>query len=162
MVSNPTLATATFLKAEFLNILVEKTGMKKKDVETVRVRRGCLFEAHTWSIACSIMLAVMFVQVLSASLETITESVAAGKKVQFVGFGNFEGRDRKARIGRNPKTGEVNQNRRAVYLLPFFLVNLTSFSVPLMVQPQAIDIKANRAPCFSASKNFKDKCTEAM
>ena len=36
----------------------------------------------------------------------ITEALAAGDKVQLVGFGSFEIRARAARIGRNPKTKE--------------------------------------------------------
>lgn len=44
--------------------------------------------------------------VLSAALETIIGAVADGEKVTLVGFGSFEARDRKAREGRNPKSGE--------------------------------------------------------
>jgi DNA-binding protein HU-beta len=47
--------------------------------------------------------------ILSAILETIQESVAAGNKVTLVGFGTFEPRQRQAREGRNPKTGEPMQ-----------------------------------------------------
>lgn len=43
---------------------------------------------------------------LSAVLETIIEAVAAGDKVQIVGFGTFEQRIRKERIGRDPRTRE--------------------------------------------------------
>ena len=32
--------------------------------------------------------------------------MAAGEKVQLIGFGSFEVRDRKSRIGKNPRTGE--------------------------------------------------------
>lgn len=42
---------------------------------------------------------------LEATLEAITESLKAGDSVQLVGFGTFKVNDRKARIGRNPKTG---------------------------------------------------------
>ena len=44
--------------------------------------------------------------VLSAALEAIMEAVASGDKVTLVGFGSFEARERKAREGRNPKTGD--------------------------------------------------------
>ena len=64
--------------------------------------------------------------VLSATLSTITETVAAGKKASFIGFGSFEPRARKARTGRNPKTGE------------------------------ALEIKASTAVGFTASKAFKE------
>ena len=43
---------------------------------------------------------------LKAVLESITESLAKGDKVQLVGFGTFEVRSRKEREGRNPATGE--------------------------------------------------------
>ena len=92
-------ASKNLKKAEFLDLVAEKTSMTKKDVDTA----------------------------LSATLEVIADSVAEGKKVTFLGFGTFEGRDRKARTGRNPKTGEM------------------------------IQIAASRSPAFSASKSFKDK-----
>ena len=38
---------------------------------------------------------------------TILESLAAGEKIQLSGFGTFEVRERAARKGRNPKTGEA-------------------------------------------------------
>ncbi|MFB6277639.1 MAG: HU family DNA-binding protein [Halothece sp.] len=44
--------------------------------------------------------------VISATLDSIMESVAQGDKVTLVGFGSFERRNRKSREGRNPKTGE--------------------------------------------------------
>ena len=50
---------------------------------------------------------VLRLKVLNAVLETIVESVSAGKKVTFLGFGAFDRRARAARMGRNPKTGEV-------------------------------------------------------
>ena len=36
----------------------------------------------------------------------IAMALAAGEKVQLIGFGSFEVRDRKSRIGKNPRTGE--------------------------------------------------------
>ncbi len=50
-----------------------------------------------------------------------------GEKVQITGFGSFELRQRKARTGRNPRTGE------------------------------AIPIAASRAPVFTAGKGLKDR-----
>ena len=38
---------------------------------------------------------------------TIVNTVASGEKVSLAGFGNFEVAERAARMGRNPKTGEV-------------------------------------------------------
>ena len=43
---------------------------------------------------------------LRAMLKTIMQKVADGDKVTLVGFGTFEARERKAREGRNPKTGD--------------------------------------------------------
>lgn len=42
-------------------------------------------------------------------LDGITASLKKGKKVSFVGFGTFTIARRKARIGRNPRTGEAMQ-----------------------------------------------------
>jgi DNA-binding protein HU-beta len=38
--------------------------------------------------------------------ESILDSLKSGDKVQLIGFGNFEVRERSARKGRNPQTGE--------------------------------------------------------
>lgn len=65
--------------------------------------------------------------VLSATLDVIVEAVSSGDKVSLVGFGAFEARERKAREGRNPKTGE------------------------------AMAIPATTVPAFSAGKLFKEK-----
>lgn len=65
--------------------------------------------------------------VLTAAMETIMDTVSEGHKVTLVGFGSFEPRERKAREGRNPKTGE------------------------------AMEIPATKVPAFSAGKLFKDK-----
>lgn len=65
-------------KADLINVVVEKTGLTKKDTE----------------------------QVINETLSAITATLAKGEKVQLFGFGNFEVRDRAARKGRNPQTGE--------------------------------------------------------
>ncbi|MCB0894582.1 MAG: HU family DNA-binding protein [Nocardioides sp.] len=44
---------------------------------------------------------------LNAVLDSITSSLASGEKVTLPGFGTFETRDRAARQGRNPQTGET-------------------------------------------------------
>ncbi|MCL2023814.1 MAG: HU family DNA-binding protein [Oscillospiraceae bacterium] len=68
--------------------------------------------------------------VAAASVETvfgvIADALKEGKKVQLVGFGTFEVRDRPARVGQNPKTGEK------------------------------IQIAAAKAPAFKAGKSLKD------
>jgi DNA-binding protein HU-beta len=65
--------------------------------------------------------------VLTAAIETIIDAVSEGDKVTLVGFGSFEARERQAREGRNPKTGDK------------------------------MEIPATRVPAFSAGKLFKDK-----
>ena len=57
----------------------------------------------------------------------IASELEAGNKVQITGFGTFEIRARKARTGRNPRTGE------------------------------SIEIAPSRVPAFSAGKAFKDR-----
>ena len=65
-------------KAELIATVAEKTALSKKDSE----------------------------KAVNAVLETITASLEAGEKVQLVGFGSFELKERAARVGRNPRTKE--------------------------------------------------------
>ncbi|MCL4142480.1 UNVERIFIED_CONTAM: hypothetical protein GTU68_000852 [Idotea baltica] len=46
---------------------------------------------------------------LAAVLDSIAEGVKSDQKVQIIGFGTFEVKNRAARMGRNPKTGEAMQ-----------------------------------------------------
>ncbi|MFE4430403.1 HU family DNA-binding protein [Peribacillus butanolivorans] len=46
---------------------------------------------------------------VDALFETISNTLAKEEKIQLVGFGTFEVRDRAARTGRNPQTGEEIQ-----------------------------------------------------
>ena len=46
---------------------------------------------------------------VAAVLDTVAETLAAGEKVQLVGFGTFELREREARTAKNPRTGETVQ-----------------------------------------------------
>lgn len=85
-------------KTELIAVVSEKTGLMKKDAE----------------------------RVINATVDTITESLAKGDKVQMSGFGIFEVKDREARVGRNPRTKET------------------------------IEIPASRQPVFKASKVLKD------
>ena len=56
--------------------------------------------------------------IVNAILDTITEALARGDRVELRGFGAFSIKQRDARIGRNPRTGEsVSVNEKAV---PFF------------------------------------------
>ncbi|MGN1280299.1 MAG: HU family DNA-binding protein [Succinivibrio sp.] len=46
---------------------------------------------------------------VNAFLDTVKEALANGDSVTLVGFGNFVVRDRAARSGRNPRTGNIVQ-----------------------------------------------------
>lgn len=48
-------------------------------------------------------------ETLNACFESIKSTLKKGQKVQLVGFGTFSVKQRKARLGRNPKTGEQIQ-----------------------------------------------------
>ena len=63
---------------------------------------------------------------VSAFVSTVTDALAQGDKVQLVGFGTFEVKERGARKGHNPLTGAE------------------------------IDIPASKAPAFKAGKALKD------
>jgi len=66
-------------KTELIAQVAEKTGLSKKDTESV----------------------------INAAVDTIAATMAQGDKVQLSGFGIFEVKDRQARVGRNPKTKEA-------------------------------------------------------
>ena len=85
-------------KAELVDRVAKKTQLTKKDVSAV----------------------------VDALFETIQEALQAGEKVQVIGFGNFEVRERAARKGRNPQSGEE------------------------------IQIEASKVPAFKAGKALKD------
>ncbi|MBH0157468.1 MULTISPECIES: HU family DNA-binding protein [Fictibacillus] len=63
---------------------------------------------------------------VDAVFEAITGTLQGGDKVQLIGFGNFEVRERAARKGRNPQTG------------------------------QEIEISASKVPAFKPGKALKD------
>ncbi|GED72528.1 transcriptional regulator [Brevibacillus reuszeri] len=63
---------------------------------------------------------------VDAVLDAIADALKTGDKVQLIGFGNFEVRERAARKGRNPQTGEE------------------------------IDIAATKAPAFKPAKALKE------
>ena len=67
---------------------------------------------------------------VEAVFAAVTEYLAAGEKVQLIGFGNFEVRKRAARKGRNPQTGKKSklqllkfQHSKLVKLLKTLLNN---------------------------------------
>ena len=65
-------------------------------------------------------------KIVNAFFTTVETALKAGDKVQLVGFGTFEVRERQARKGRNPQTG------------------------------QEISIPATKVPAFKAGKALKD------
>ena len=85
-------------KAEFVDAVAERGNMQKADAAAA----------------------------VDAVLDTITDALKKGEQVTLVGFGTFLVRDRKARVGRNPQSGE------------------------------SIDIPASKAPAFKAGKGLKE------
>lgn len=63
---------------------------------------------------------------VKAVFDTVASELAKGEKVQVIGFGTFEVRERSARVGRNPQNG------------------------------QTIKIAASKSPAFKAGKQLKD------
>ena len=86
-------------KAELIAAIAAKTGETKKSAE----------------------------ESVNAFVGVVTEALTKGEKVQLVGFGTFETRERAARTGRNPRTKEE------------------------------IQIPASTVPVFKAGKEFKEK-----
>ena len=85
-------------KTELINSVAEASGLTKKDAT----------------------------KAVESVFDTIQSTLANGEKVQLIGFGNFEVRERAARKGRNPQSGEE------------------------------IDIAASKVPAFKAGKALKD------
>ncbi|PWK14270.1 HU family DNA-binding protein [Tumebacillus permanentifrigoris] len=85
-------------KTDLINLVSEKAELTKKDAGNA----------------------------VDAVFDAIVEALASGDKVQLIGFGNFEVRERSARKGRNPQTGEE------------------------------IEIAASKTPAFKPGKQFKD------
>ena len=85
-------------KSELITAVAEKAAISKKDAD----------------------------KALNATIEAITEALKKGDKIQLVGFGTFEIRERGERKGRNPQTKEE------------------------------ITIAASKLPVFKAGKALKD------
>lgn len=49
------------------------------------------------------------IALVESVFEELKKTIASGEKVKISGFGNFEVREKKARTGRNPQTGEAIQ-----------------------------------------------------
>ncbi len=86
-------------KTELAAIVAEKTGLSKKAAEEAVV----------------------------ATIQGVEEALKKGERVQLIGFGTFEVRERKARTGRNPRKPD-----------------------------EIIEIAASKAPVFKAGKALKD------
>ncbi len=69
---------------------------------------------------------------IDAMLDAITKAIAEGDQVTLIGFGTFTVRERAARTGRNPRTGDP------------------------------IDIKAAKVPTFKPGKALKDAVNDAV
>ena len=89
-------------KTELIAAVAEKTDLPKKDADAA----------------------------VSAVLGAITDALKAGDKIQLVGFGTFEVRNRAAKQGRNPRTGET------------------------------MTVPASKVPAFKAGKALKDAVAE--
>lgn len=87
-------------KADLVSMIAAKSNLTKKDSESA----------------------------LNAFVETVQSALKKGEKIQLVGFGTFEVRNRAARSGINPRTKET------------------------------IKIPASKAPVFKAGKALKDSC----
>ena len=90
-------------KAELIDAIAQQTGQTKSATE----------------------------KTLSACLEVVTDTIAAGEAVQLIGFGTFKSAHRAAREGRNPQTGA------------------------------ALKIPETTLPKFTAGEGFKNKVAEA-
>ena len=86
-------------KATLIAKIAEKTGLNKKQAEAAA----------------------------NAFTDTILEALKEGDKVQLIGFGTFDVKERAARVGHKPGTGET------------------------------IEIAAKKTPVFRAGKGFKDE-----
>lgn len=85
-------------KTELINAVAASANLSKKDAEAA----------------------------VNAFTSVVADTLKKGEKLQLIGFGTFEVRERGARAGRNPKTGE------------------------------AITIAASKVPAFVAGKGLKD------
>ena len=93
--------------------------MTKVDlIEAVYVRVGAFSKADS-------------AEIVEAVLQMMKEAMQSGEKIKISGFGNFVVREKRARMGRNPQTGE------------------------------AIEIEPRRVLTFKASKVLKDSMNKS-
>ena len=88
----------TMNKTELIAVMAETSGLSKKDCDAA----------------------------LAAFITTVETALKSGEKVQLIGFGSFEVKERAARTGRNPRTKEI------------------------------VEIPASKVPVFKAGQAFKD------
>ena len=89
-------------KTELITAVAEKAGLSKKDAD----------------------------KAIAAFIDSVTDALKAGDKVQLVGFGTFEVRERAEKQARNPRTGET------------------------------ITVAATKVPAFKAGAALKDKVSK--
>jgi len=70
--------------------------------------------------------------IVETIFDSVVRSLCAGDKIEIRGFGSFRTRQRKARMGRNPKTGEK------------------------------VEVPAKKIPFFKPSKELKDLVNEGI
>ena len=98
-------------KTELIAAIADKAGVSKKDAE----------------------------KVVNATFDVITAAMADGDKVSLVGFGNFEVRERAAREGKNPQTGEK--------------IKIDACKVPAFKAGKALKDAVKKACCIKKFKN---------
>lgn len=97
-------------KADIVEIVFEKVGFSKKDVSAV----------------------------IEEIFETIKTTLETGEKVKISGFGNFTTRQKRARRGRNPQTGnEITIEQRRVMTFKASQLLKKAINQPSASQPQA-------------------------
>ena len=85
-------------KTQFVDAVAQKAGMSKREAEAA----------------------------VNAMTAVVADALKAGDKVQLIGFGTFEVRERPERVAKNPRTGET------------------------------VKVAASKAPAFKAGKALKD------
>ena len=104
--SRAALLSAAPTVAPALATLAAERRRSRAGVAMASVSKGQLVDAISEKAGVSKKTAAA---VLGSALDVIVESVANGDRVSLVGFGTFDSKERAAREGRNPQTGEKMQ-----------------------------------------------------
>ena len=104
--SRAALLSAAPTAAPALATLAAERRRSRAGVAMASVSKGQLVDAISEKAGVSKKTAAA---VLGSALDVIVESVANGDRVSLVGFGTFDSKERAAREGRNPQTGEKMQ-----------------------------------------------------